>query len=78
MMRDEARNTLTSKLKALGVSVPLTVAIGGITEMVVEHAGQAAADLVVIGRGALPAPFGRLRTHAYGIIQRSPCPVVSV
>ena len=32
----------------------------------------------VLGRGSLQAPLGRLRTHAYGIIQRSPCPVLSV
>lgn len=36
------------------------------------------ADLLVIGRGCLPNPLGRLRTHAYGIIHESPCPVISV
>ena len=36
------------------------------------------ADLLVIGRGCLPNPLGRLRTHAYGISHESPCPVISV
>jgi hypothetical protein len=33
---------------------------------------------MIIGRGSVHEPFGRLRTHAFGIIQRSPCPVLSV
>lgn len=36
------------------------------------------ADLLVIGRGCLPNPLGRLRTHAYSIVHESPCPVISV
>jgi hypothetical protein len=35
-------------------------------------------DLAVIGRGALQGTLGRLRTHAYGIIRQSPCPVLSM
>jgi hypothetical protein len=45
---------------------------------VTEEARQEQADLVVVGRGSVAEPFGRLRTHAFGIIQRSPCPVLSV
>jgi len=26
----------------------------------------------------LASPFGRIRTHAFGIIEQSPCPVLSV
>jgi hypothetical protein len=33
---------------------------------------------VVIARGSAGEGHGRLRTHAYGIIRNSPCPVVSV
>ena len=46
--------------------------------MVTEEARQDGADLIVIGRGAVAEPFGRLRTHAFGIVQPSPCPVLSV
>jgi hypothetical protein len=38
---------------------------------------RGAGGLLVIGRGTVSESFGRLRTHAFGIIQRSPCPIVS-
>jgi hypothetical protein len=44
--------------------------------IVTAHAANA--DLVLIGRGSISSTLGRLRTHAYQIIQRSPCPVISV
>ena len=36
------------------------------------------ADIVLIGRGALPHFAGRLRSHAYAIVRDMPCPVLSV
>jgi nucleotide-binding universal stress UspA family protein len=36
------------------------------------------ADIVVIGRGVIQKPFGRLRSGAYEIIREAPCPVISV
>jgi len=52
---------------------------GGKPEQVVHDAAQDfGADLVVIGRGQLNHPLGRLRTHTYSIIRESPRPVVSV
>jgi hypothetical protein len=36
------------------------------------------ADIVVIGRGVIQKPLGRLRTGAYEIIREAPCPVISV
>jgi len=45
---------------------------------VTEEARQEGADLVILGRGAIHETLGRLRTHARGIIQHSPCPVISV
>jgi len=35
-------------------------------------------DLLVIGRGVIKGPLGRLRTNAHELIRRSPCPVLSV
>jgi nucleotide-binding universal stress UspA family protein len=35
-------------------------------------------DLVVIGRGIIQHPLGRLRSCAYSIIREAPCPVLSV
>lgn len=61
-----------------GVNAPLRVAVGETVSTVTEEARQENAELVIIGRRTLSEPFGRLRTHAFGIIQRSPCPVLSV
>jgi nucleotide-binding universal stress UspA family protein len=36
------------------------------------------ADLVVIGRGVIQRPLGRLRSNSYSIIREAPCPVISV
>jgi hypothetical protein len=35
-------------------------------------------DLLVIGRPHEDGILGRLSTHAYDIVRRSPCPVISV
>lgn len=77
-MRQAAHAKIVSLQAAAGVQARLRVAIGDIVATVTEHAREEGADLILIGRGSLQAPLGRLRTHAYGIIQRSPCPVLSV
>lgn len=77
-VRQAAHAKIVSLQAAAGVQAPLQVAIGDIVAKVTEHAREEHADLILIGRGSLQAPLGRLRTHAYGIIQRSPCPVLSV
>lgn len=81
-LQDQVRESAQAKIEAMssvsGANRRLTVAVGHIVPTVVEEARQASADLVIIGRGSVSEPFGRLRTHAFGIIQRSPCPVLSV
>lgn len=82
-LQEQARETGRDKVQAQLASAGLAdtsarVAVGQIADTVTEEARQEGADLIVIGRGALQSPMGRLRTHAYAIIQRSPCPVVSV
>jgi nucleotide-binding universal stress UspA family protein len=77
-LREEARAHLEKIQQAAGLTIPARVAVGEIVNTVVEEARQDQADLVIIGRGAVGEPFGRLRTHAFGIVQRSPCPVLSV
>jgi hypothetical protein len=66
------------RLQEHGIDAPLRVAVGGIVQTVSEEARQEQADLMIIGRGSVAEPFGRLRTHTFSLIQRSPCPVVSV
>ena len=77
-VRDEARVSVERVLKSAGIDAPLRVAVGDTVDVVVEEATQTRADLVVIGRGTVAEPFGALRTHAFGIVERSPCPVLSV
>ncbi len=76
--RDEARDRIESMVKSAGIGAPLRVVVGGIVPTATEEARQEQADLLLIGHGSVAEPFGRLRTHAFGIIQRSPCPVLSV
>src|SRR5579862_9074153 len=77
-VRDQARANIDALKRTVGLEAPVRVAVGQIVDTVTEEARQEGADLVLIGRGSLQSPLGRLRTHAYGIIQKSPCPVASV
>ncbi len=81
-MQEEERGMAHERLDRLcteaGVDVPFHVAIGSIAPTAAERAGEEAADLLVIGRGKIGATLGRLRTNAQAIIQRSPCPVLSL
>lgn len=53
------------------------VGSGSVREVVRDAATRFGADLMMIGRGHLHRPLSRLRSHAYSIIQDSPCPVLS-
>ncbi len=77
-MRKEANQTIERLQESAGVKAPICVAVGNVSETIREEARRHGADLVVIGRGAVHGTFGRLRTHAHGIIRQSPCPVLSI
>ncbi len=77
-VREEARVKLEGLGKSAAPDATLRVAVGRVAATVTEEARQEGADLIVIGRGSLQSTLGRLRTHAYTIIQQSPCPVLSV
>ncbi len=77
-MRKEVREQIMELQASAGVEGPLCVSVGKVADAVREEARRHAADLIVIGRGILHETLGRLRTHAYGIIRHSPCPVISV
>ena len=77
-LRAEARNRIEPALKSAGLNFPLRIAVGEIVATITEDARQEGSDAIVLGRGAIHETLGRLRTHAHGIIQRSPCPVISV
>jgi nucleotide-binding universal stress UspA family protein len=77
-IREEARARMESIQQAAGVQGPLQIAAGEVAETIAEKARGQGADLILIGRGLLPSPLGRLRSNAYAIIRQSPCPVVSI
>jgi nucleotide-binding universal stress UspA family protein len=77
-VRTEASAQIASLRHAAGIDAPFCVDVGQVVEVVAEEGRREQADLVIIGRGSLPNARGRLHTHAYGIIQGSPCPVLSV
>jgi len=51
---------------------------GKVGNVVRQAAVGHSADIVIIGRGVIQRPFGRLRSGAYEIIREAPCPVISV
>jgi nucleotide-binding universal stress UspA family protein len=76
-LRQESRAQIESIQALAGIEAPLRVIAGEIVSTVADEASHDV-DLVLIGRGSINSTLGRLRTHAYGIIQSSPCPVISV
>jgi nucleotide-binding universal stress UspA family protein len=81
-LQEEVRIEAGAQVDALrqkaGVNATFCVAVGKLTETVTEEARREQSDLLLIGRGSLNRTLGALHTHAYGIIQGSPCPVLSV
>jgi nucleotide-binding universal stress UspA family protein len=77
-VREEARAKIEGLRRSAGVELPVRIAVGPVSGTVTEEAREEGADLILIGRGSLQESLGRLRTHAYGIIQKAPCPVLSV
>ena len=61
-----------------GTRLEAKVKEGSTATVVRDGAREWNADLVVVGRGAIQKPLGRLRSKAYAIIRESPCPVISI
>ena len=72
----DAGEVIAKVQQSAGIHVEAVVESGDVSKAVRAAAVRLNADLVVIGRG--DADNARLRTHAFGIIRESPCPVVSV
>jgi nucleotide-binding universal stress UspA family protein len=77
-VRDTATQAIDSMLTSAGVQAATRIAVGGITERAADEARAENVDLVIVGRGVSREPFARLRTHVFGIVEQSPCPVLSV
>lgn len=72
-----ARVELKKLQREAGSECDITIAGGGVSKVVRNLALEHKAGLIVLGRGAMQQMFGRLRTHAYQIVQDAPCPVLS-
>jgi nucleotide-binding universal stress UspA family protein len=77
-LEDQARKNIADMQKEAGTNFDVCLGIGNIADVVRHAAENHKADLVIIGRGALPHFAGRLRSHAYAIVRDMPCPVLSV
>jgi nucleotide-binding universal stress UspA family protein len=77
-LEEKARERIAAMQKEAGTNFEVCVKAGSIPAKVREEALSRNADLVLIGRGALPHFAGRLRSHAYSIVRDMPCPVLSI
>jgi nucleotide-binding universal stress UspA family protein len=77
-LSDSAKNRAAALQKEVGTSFELTLEAGSVADVVKEAASWHTADLIVIGRGHVQAPFAGLRTNAHAIIRTAPCPVLSL
>ena len=77
-LRDRANESIAGMQKEAGTAFEVCIGGGSIVDVVRQAAVSHKADLVLIGRGALPHFAGRLRSHAYAIIRDMPCPVISI
>jgi nucleotide-binding universal stress UspA family protein len=73
-----ARNAVQDALHRTGVSAEVCVSVGEPSREVARAARASNADLIVIGKGGAPEFPGRLGSHGYAIVRRSPCPVLCV
>jgi len=75
---DTARERIAKLQTQAGTNFEVCFQLGEPGRVVHQAAYGFSADLVVMGRGLLQKPFGRLRSGAYEIIREVPCPVISV
>jgi nucleotide-binding universal stress UspA family protein len=73
-----ARESVAQLQAEAGTSLEVCIEAGSVADVVHAAAVEYKADLVIMGRGVMHETFGRLRTASYGIIRRSPCPVLSL
>jgi nucleotide-binding universal stress UspA family protein len=77
-LKDNARTTIDAMQKEAGTNFKVCIGNGSVSTVVAAACRDYQADLVLAGRGTLPAFAGRLRTHLYGIIRDVASPVLSV
>lgn len=73
-----ARERIDKLQAEAGTDFELCLHGGKVGPVVRQTAMGDSADIVLIGRGLIQLPLGRLRSGAYSIIREAPCPVISV
>lgn len=77
-VKQAVRREINAMQQDAGTDFRLCVQAGDAARIIAAVAQKDQADLVLIGRGALPHFAGRLRTHVYSIVRDAPCPVLSI
>jgi len=77
-VKRQAEAEIQKLQEAHGCHAAVEILAGETCATVCAAAKEWEADVMVIGRGVMGEPFGRLRSGSYGIIRESPCPVVSL
>jgi nucleotide-binding universal stress UspA family protein len=75
---ESVRKAIQDALQRTGVSAQVDVSVGEVSRRVACAAEKYKADIVVIGKGGGPELPGRLGSHGYAVVRRSPCPVLCV
>jgi len=73
-----ARDQVTALRDEMHLKAEVLVEPGEVVAAIRAAAKSACGDLLVAGRGHAHGVLGRLRTHTYGIVRESPCPVLAV
>jgi nucleotide-binding universal stress UspA family protein len=73
-----ARERIATLQQQAATNLVVTVEAGRTGQVVRDLALRQRADLIVVGRGVIQKPLGRLRSNAYAIVRDAPCPVISV
>jgi nucleotide-binding universal stress UspA family protein len=73
-----ARERIATLQEQAGTNLVVTIEAGRTGQVVRELALRQKADLVLVGRGVIQKPLGRLRSNAYAIVRDAPCPAISV
>lgn len=75
---DTAEQRLSDLQTEAGTNFDILLRFGRVESVIRDAALECGADLILIGRGLLKRPLGRLRSAGYSIIREAPCPVISV
>jgi nucleotide-binding universal stress UspA family protein len=76
--RRRARERIAELQRAVGLEVPVRIAVGSVKRALLEAVRLSDADALIIGRSARPGSYGRMRDLTYAVVRDSPFPVLSV